>query len=95
MSFFDGNPRVATKEHCNAPWSGDKKNFRCGFCGHRFKEGDTWRAIFTNHIPEATGNPLICADCYTTAEEAQQKWAEKWKEYMNDKWWWFRRLSVR
>lgn len=92
-SFTNMMPRIATKEDCNANWGGGKPGeyFRCGFCGHKFKPGDYWRWQFTNDIPTAPGNPLVCQKCDGTSHEVRKKWAEKWEAYMSDEWWWFRK----
>ena len=65
MNFTDQKPRIATQKDLNSPWSGCRhgKFFACGLCGHHFKVGDKWRWIYTNNIPGATGNPLICEKC--------------------------------
>ena len=94
MSILNGQPQIATKEHVNAPWSGSKKNFRCGFCGHKFKVGDYWRFVFTNDIPSAGGNPLICEKCDDDNEVVREKWVQKhkkFKELDNDFWWFLKR----
>lgn len=90
-NFTTGEPQIATKEHCNAPWSGNKKNFRCGFCGYKFKVGDYWRWVFTNDIKDAGGNPLVCKQCDENPEKIREKWKQKFEEWSSDKWWWFRR----
>ena len=93
-------PTVATEKHCKAPWSGGEKGkyFRCGFCGHRFKVGDTFRMVFTNDMPGAAGNPLICSECDGPNEEVRAKWAAKCKEFesfFSDRWWYFTRYFKR
>jgi len=92
--WFSKEGRIATKEDCNAPWNGNKKNFRCGLCGYKFHVGDRFRLVFTNDMPNAHGNPLICDSCFTTQEDVRHKWAEKHEEYRqlkNNFWWFFSR----
>ena len=92
MSFTDGKPRVATEADCKGRWSGglNGKHFRCGFCGHKFKVGDYWRFQFTNDLPRAGGNPLVCESCDEGPEKTRQKWVKKCKAfYDSGEWWWF------
>jgi len=93
MSFTDGKPHIATAEECKAPWGGVKngKNFRCGFCGHKFVPGDKYRWLFTNDMPGYGGNPFVCERCNDTTTVLRQRWREKCDEYKSPKWWWFRR----
>jgi hypothetical protein len=94
MSFTDQKPRVATEAEVNAPWSGNKKNFRCAFCGHRFKVGDVWRWLFTNDMPSYGGNPLVCESCDDETEALREKWKAKCDEFTGDRaWWFFRNLK--
>lgn len=89
-NFTDGLSLIATEKHVNAPWSGDKKNFRCGFCGYKFVVGDYFRWIFTNDINGAGGNPLVCKACDTGNNvEMREKWCAKWAEWNSGKFWWF------
>ncbi|MBE3064588.1 MAG: hypothetical protein IMZ69_06180, partial [Spirochaetes bacterium] len=83
--WTNGKPFVVTAEQMKLPWCGNRsgKYFRCGFCGHRFKEGDTVCWVFTNNIPGAGGNPFSCADCGTDLRELRNKWikmAADWKD---------------
>lgn len=107
MSFTDQEPRVATDKDVNLPWSGNKANFRCPFCGHRIKEGETWQFLYTNDLPGCGGNPLVCDHCIASAKEEaartgttrnavlRERWQRKcaqWHEIMDDpQWWWFRK----
>ncbi len=97
MSFTDQKPRTATKQDIKAPWSGRKggKNFRCGFCGYRFKVGDYWRFVYTNDTKGAGGNPLICMLCDdgATREELAERRIELRQQYNAPKFWSFRRES--
>jgi ribosomal protein L37E len=94
MSILNGVPFIATKEHVNAPWSGNKKNFRCSYCGYKFKIGDTVRFIYTNDMNTAPGNPLVCSTCDTgNNEEMRALWNQKWnnfKEFKKANWWFFK-----
>jgi hypothetical protein len=89
MSFTDGERRIADEKTVNAPWSGNKKNFRCGLCGHKFVIGDGWRFLFTNDMPKAPGNPLICDSCFIDKDDARAKWQKKHEEINNGAYWWF------
>jgi hypothetical protein len=93
MSFTDQKPFTATEEQCNFPWGGGKpgENFRCGFCGYRFKPGDTVRWQYTNDTKGAHGNPLVCADCDDTPEELIARWKAKWDLVRSSEMWWFYR----
>lgn len=79
---------VATDEHSGARWSGGKPGefFRCGFCGHKFKDGDKFRWCYTNDIKGAGGNPLVCEACNDSNEELRARWAKKchdWNAFVN------------
>ncbi len=91
--------QTATKEHVNAPWSGNKKNFRCAICGHKLKVGDKWAILFTNKEPSEGkvgfgGNPIVCGGCFTTLEETMAKWKERCRQYYGGVFWWFTRHNV-
>jgi hypothetical protein len=95
MSFLDGNSRVATEQEVKLRCLGGKPGefFRCGFCGHRFVVGDYWRCVFTNDMPDASGNPLICQSC--DGKDVRERWAAKCAEYASESWWWFRKWKDR
>lgn len=44
--WSNGEPLIATEEHVNLQWSGNKANFRCGFCGHKIKVGERWMFVY-------------------------------------------------
>jgi hypothetical protein len=90
MSFTDGKPFVATEEDLKRPWMGGKRGeyFRCFLCGHRFVPGDVVRWQFTNDIPGAAGNPLVCKACDGTKDEVVAKWKAMHSE-VNGRMWWF------
>lgn len=90
-AFTDQKQRIATQKDCDASWSGVKggQRFRCALCGHRFKVGDKWRFVYTNDMPGAGGNPLVCEKCDGTTEEVRQKWQLMCEEY-KQKFWRFR-----
>lgn len=91
-SLRTGGPVRATAQHCQAPWSGHPKNFRCGFCGYKFQEGDIFRWIYTNDISGAGGNPLACEACGQDREELRKRWQAMHAEYRALKagrFWWF------
>jgi hypothetical protein len=82
--LFSGELQVATEETCKARWSCGKPGqyFRCGFCGYKFKAGDKWRGVYTNDMPGAGGNPLVCEKCNDTNAQLRARWLEKannWK----------------
>jgi hypothetical protein len=95
-SFTDGKPHIITEEMIKAPWSGDKngKYFRCYFCGHRFKVGETFRWQYTNDISGACGNPLVCQTCDDGHDKTRKNWKVKCNKFNNDKWWWFRKINT-
>lgn len=93
MPFTDGKPFTVLKEDLKRPWSGGRngEHFRCYLCGYRFKERDTVRWQFTNDVPGAAGNPLVCQNCDGTKEEI----VAKWKQMISDakeRMWWFTRF---
>ena len=69
--WIHGEPQVATAEDCKLSWRGkrDGKGFACTLCGHRFVAGDYWRFQYTNDIPGAGGNPMVCGRCDGTKEQ--------------------------
>jgi hypothetical protein len=89
MSFTNGKPFIATMEQCNFAWCSvpNGKHFRCYLCGYHFKEGDTVRCQYTNDIPGAGGNPLVCTNCDGTKEEIVQEMREKYNRAKSDMWW--------
>lgn len=95
MSFTDGKQRIATEHDIKAPWGGGKngKYFRCYLCGHTFAPGDKYRWVFSNDIPGAAGNPMVCETCDTGNDGVRQEWKSKHKEFeemrRDPKWWWF------
>lgn len=91
MSFTNGQPWIATDKDCGMRWSCGKpgEHFRCGFCGHKFVPGDRVRWQYTNDIPGAGGNPMVCEKC--DGPDVVERWAKKCAEWAADAWWWFRR----
>jgi hypothetical protein len=66
MSITDQKQRVASREDCRLNWSGGEngKYFRCGMCGHKFREGDIFRWVYMNSTPNSKrGNFLTCSAC--------------------------------
>ncbi len=90
--FTDGKPWTVSEDDVHVPWGcgKDGKFFRCGFCGHRFVAGDTARWVYTNDIPEACGNPLVCAGCDAPREELVERWKAMWEETRGRMWWFSR-----
>jgi hypothetical protein len=88
MGMFE-DPTVATAEHLKLPWSGDKENFRCRICGHKFKVGDVFRQVFTNCSPNYPSNPIVCQSC--DGPDVIERWnqhAAGWAE-IEHKYWYF------
>jgi hypothetical protein len=93
-SFTDQKPRIATEKECKANWGGGKPGefFRCHVCGHRFRPGDKFRWVYTNHLRGYGGNPMVCEACDGTNEEVIARWkklVDQWKDDRNGKYWWF------
>jgi hypothetical protein len=93
-SFTDQKPRIATEEDCAAKWNGGKPGefFRCGLCGYKFKPGDHWRWVYTNHLRGYGGNPMVCQVCDGANEEVIARWKEltdQWKADKEGKYWRF------
>lgn len=93
MSFFK-EFKIATEETCKAPWSAMKGGvlFYCAFCGRQFGVGDEYKAVYTNDLKGAGGNPLCCRSCYSTEEEMREVWKSRsleWEELYKGKWRWF------
>jgi len=86
-------PQIATEKHCNALWSGSKKNFRCYVCGHKFKVGDTWRfvPVYEQKPLKYRGIPnfLVCQSCDGEDEEITKALYERVQE-AKKLWWLFR-----
>jgi hypothetical protein len=89
--FLYGNPRTATEKDLAGPWLCGKPGeyFRCALCGYKFHLGDYWRCQYTNSVPGAYGNPIVCKDCDC---EDRDQLIEKWRkmhEEAKSKYWWF------
>jgi len=82
-----GTLRPATEKEVKARWSGGRPGefFRCYFCGHKFKEEDLWRSVYTNDIPKANGNPLVCENC--DGDDVVERWISINNETLNRYWW--------
>ena len=85
MSFTDQKPRLATKEECEAPWSGykDGRYFRCHLCGHRFQEGDQWRWVRGIRML----NFKVCGKCDTGDDEDLRDRVDKAWEESKERFW--------
>jgi len=94
MSFTDEKPRVATKKDLKTNWSCGKPGeyFRCTLCGYKFQISDYWRWQYTNDIPGAGGNPMVCKDCDGTKEEIVLKLKQMKHEFKTKYWWFWHRL---
>jgi len=95
MSFTDQKPFIVDERMPTLPWGGmtNGDNFRCSWCGHRFKAGDTARWIFTNTgeplCKGLSGNPFVCSSCDGPRDDLLlrlQQMREEAKKY-----WWFAR----
>lgn len=98
MSNFFKEFKEATEETCKARWSGMPNGalFYCAFCGKQFKPGDSYKAIYTNDMKGAGGNPLCCRSCFVdnggSDEHMRQLWklrTEEWEETYKGKFRWF------
>lgn len=92
--FFTDYLKIATEKDTKLAWSGKPNGewFRCGFCGYKIKAGDKYRIIYTNDIPGAGGNPIICENCDVPNDLARKLWKEKHqtiKELKKGAFWWF------
>lgn len=91
-------PFLVTVEHLRLPWGGhrDGRAFRCAWCGHRFRVGETARWVFTNTAgPECHGihgNPFVCETCDGPREELLSR-LRALAEEARGKFWWFTRFS--
>lgn len=95
-SFTKGLPFLVTADDLRKAWCGarDGRHFRCGLCGHRFQSGDVARWQYTNDMPQAGGNPFVCASCDNGFEGTRAKWAAlcaEWRDAIDGKFWKFHR----
>lgn len=93
-NIFSEELKIADEKTCNARWScGDPgEYFRCGFCGYKFVIGDKYRALYTNDMPSAGGNPLVCEKCNDDTKILRNRWANKcqrWHDIKNKEFWFF------
>lgn len=100
MGNFFQEFKVATDEICRARWCCGKpgERFRCYYCGRKFAVGDEFKAIYTNDIPGAGGNPLICKACFDEIGgeiKCRERWQEVHKhiEKLKVLYWWHRGLN--
>jgi hypothetical protein len=102
MSDFFNVVKVATADHCAAPWCGGDKGkfFRCALCGHKITEGERFIAVYTNDMQAAKGggNPIccercidVCADKVRPVPELRERHAELAREFYSEKFWSFRK----
>ncbi len=97
-NFTSGKPFVVSAAQASAAWGGARGGalFRCAWCGHKFREGDTARWVFTNGGGEETrgigGNPFVCAACDAPREELIGRLREM-RALFETKFWWFTRHS--
>jgi hypothetical protein len=83
VSFTDGKPWVATENDCKASWMGAKngKLFCCFLCCYKFVPGDVVRWQYTNDVPGAGGNPLVCQSCDGTKDQIVEKMKQIYAEF--------------
>jgi len=95
MNFLKGKPWIATEKDCKASWNSipNGKCFRCALCGYKFKPGDKVRCQYTNDVPGAHGNPLVCEKCDGTKEEIVAKIKAGYKKAKNEMWWFCRHIE--
>lgn len=93
MSFTNGKPWTVTEEDEHLDWScgKDGKYFRCALCGHKFKAGDIARWQYTNDVPGAGGNPMLCQKCDGPKEKIVAEIKRRLDEFNAERNWWFRR----
>ena len=92
MNFFQ-EFKVADEKTCKQPWCGERSGrlFFCAFCGNQFRPGDRYKAVYTNDIQGAGGNPLTCWTCHEgkTHDEMRKAWVDRCAEYDAPKFRWF------
>ena len=88
-SFTDQKARRVTQTDIDGRWGGGRPGeyFRCGFCGYKFKLGDSWRWIYTNDTSGAGGNPNVCEKCDDTKDNLIKKWKAMHEEADGRMWW--------
>lgn len=90
--FTNQQPWTVTKEDETRPWSGksDGSNFRCYLCGHKFKEGDVCRWVYSNgpQTPHHGGNFFVCINC--DGADVLDRAAKHFEESKSKYWWLWR-----
>ncbi len=98
MSNFFQEFKIADEQTCKARWAGLPNGalFYCAFCGDQFTPGHNYKAIYTNDLKGAGGNPLCCGTCYAhnggTDEKMRELWkarSKEWDDGYRGKWRWF------
>lgn len=89
MSFTDQKPFVVTEKHTKGMWGGGRNGifFRCYLCGHKFVVGDIARWVYSNGVPGASGNPIVCAACDGPSEDVIARWKFMHEEAATRFWW--------
>ena len=90
--LFSGELLVADEKTCQARWAGYRpgEGFRCYFCGRKMVPGDKYRAVYTNDLRGAGGNPLVCEQCNGTNEELRARWIKinlEVDDFLKKYWW--------
>ena len=96
-----GELRPATATDCLGRWSGGKpgERFRCYLCGHKFAEGDLWRAVYCGGQKAKDGkhgliNFLVGKCCDADDTMLIEKWREA-NDEADRRFWWFIPLEHR
>ena len=91
--FFSRDLRPATEHDCTGPWLCGQPGeyFRCCFCGRHLVQGDLYRVLYTNDMPDAPGNPLVCQACNDTEDVLRSRWREMHQVAATRFWWFVRR----
>jgi hypothetical protein len=90
--WMDGKRWIATAKDVAAKWGLDGKGFRCGLCGHHFKEGDGVRFQYAaGESVEIEGrrsglsNFKVCDAC--DGPDVIEKWKEHHREFYAPRFW--------
>lgn len=63
-TWMDGKPFTVTAEQLSLKWGLRRDpRLRCALCGHVAEVGEVFRWQYTNDVPGAWGNPMVCTSC--------------------------------
>lgn len=95
MSFTDQQRWTATKKDVASKWGLDGNSFRCGLCGHRFRDGDgvRWqygsgRTFVYEGRTLGVRNFFVCDVC--DGPDVLDRWVERHRDFYQPKFWAFR-----